>query len=180
MRIPLVVPGAERKERPSSLPSTTPWRGDLGSSMTRTPGWVCIDIDPTVRPHVVADFNRLPLPLKSGSISEVNSSQVAEHLHVHLIEFLQDIYRVLSPNGSLKMTVPNMFSIKNRLLFLFGRIADGAEWNPHHVKLISARYLFQLLRHIGFDPRFDYRRWPGLPYRHLVSGSLCVDARKRP
>ncbi len=139
-----------------------------------------MDIDRSVRPHLVADFNRLPLPLKSGSISEVNAAQVAEHLHVHLIQFLQEIYRVLTPNGILKITVPNMFSLKNRFLFLAGRIADGTEWNPHHVKLIPARYLIQLLRHIGFDPHWDYRRFPSLPFRDLVSGSLCIAARKRP
>jgi predicted SAM-dependent methyltransferase len=154
-------------------------RLNLGCGPVRKDGFVNIDINPQVNPDLVLDLNRLPYPFEPDSVDYIYGAQLVEHLHVHCIDFFQECYRILKADGTLEMHLPNMFSLKARLLYLCGRIEGSPCWNPYHFKLVHPRYLLKLLRHLGFEARLHHRGCPTFPFDYLFSDSLWIKARKR-
>jgi predicted SAM-dependent methyltransferase len=161
------------------VPAADSLKINLGTGPDHRAGWVNLDIDEAHGPDVVWDLNRRPYPFEDGSAHHIYAGQVLEHLSIHTVEFLQETYRVLDSDGILEIVLPNMFSARNRLRYLAGRIEGSPEWNPHHLKLVHPRYLLHLARHVGFDAELRFNRLPHLPLRYLLSGSLWVVARKR-
>lgn len=154
-------------------------RINLGSGPDRRPGWVNVDVDDVHRPDVTWDLNRTPYPFEDGSAEHIYAAQLLEHLTLHCIDFFQETYRVLGADGVLEIVLPNMFSLRNRLLYLAGRIETSPEWNPYHMKIVHPHYLLRLARHIGYDAQLRFRRAPSMPRRDLLSGSIWMQARKR-
>lgn len=152
---------------------------NLGCGAKKKEGFINIDINHSLNPNIVLDLNSSPYPFKNNSISHIYAAQVAEHLEIHLIDFLKEAYRILRPEGILEIIFPNMFSLKNRIRYLFGVINTSPEWNPHHIKLIHGSYILSLLRHIGFEPKIFHKNLPHLPFDSLFTESISIRARKR-
>lgn len=153
---------------------------NLGSGLSKKEGFINIDINPRVEPDLVLDLNVLPYPFESDSVDFIYASQFIEHLTVNSINFFQECYRILKPNGILEFHLPNMFSLKVRFMYLFGWVMMAQEWSPHHIKLIHPKYLMNVLRHVGFEAKFHHMMGPSFPYDYLFYQSLWVKARKRP
>ena len=153
---------------------------NLGCGMKKREGFINIDINPSFNPDIVLDLNKPFYPFKNDSIGYIYTTQVIEHLEIHLIDFLKEMYRILKPgDGSVEIIFPNMFSLKNRIRYLFGTIAGSPEWNPYHLKLVHPKYLMLLLRHMGFEPRIFHRSFPHFPFDYLFTASISIRARKR-
>ncbi len=83
---------------------------NLGSSNPsgryRHKGWVCVDLYPQGRPHVIGDG--FQLPFKDGAFDEVVSIHVLEHLARHQWPLmLSEMYRTLEPGGLCYVEVPD-------------------------------------------------------------------------
>jgi len=52
------------------------------------------------------DLNNTPLPFESNSFDEVVANNVIEHV-AHFYPLLDDIYRIIKPNGVFKILVPH-------------------------------------------------------------------------
>ena len=83
------------------------------------------------------------LPLATGSVDVVVSSQVIEHLW-SLGDFLRDCHRVLRPGGTLVLTTPN------RPVFSPGLARGEKPLNPFHVEEFDADQVRQLMWESGF------------------------------
>ncbi|WP_293866142.1 class I SAM-dependent methyltransferase [uncultured Alsobacter sp.] len=78
----------------------------------RAAGWheLRVDIDPRVRPHIVASSVDLGF-LRDGSCDAVWSSHNLEHLFEHEVRTaLAEMVRVLKPDGFALITVPDIVS----------------------------------------------------------------------
>jgi SAM-dependent methyltransferase len=78
-----------------------------------TPAWteVRLDIDPAVRPDVLASMTDMP-QVASGSADAVFSSHNIEHLYAHEVPVaLAEFRRVLKPDGFLVVTCPDVQSV---------------------------------------------------------------------
>lgn len=83
---------------------------NLGCGKTRIPGSVGVDrvkIDDYV--DVVHDLDELPYPFEDNSVDEIHFYHVLEHLQ-HPIAKMEELYRILKPNGLLYMRVPHYSS----------------------------------------------------------------------
>jgi SAM-dependent methyltransferase len=97
------------------------------------------------------------LPFDPNSFDKVLSFEVFEHLFDPETA-LQEIRRVLRPEGHLIGSVPNSVYLANRLLMVLGRFSPGgspatslkAPWKDPHIRFFSKRTLLLLLRQIGF------------------------------
>lgn len=61
------------------------------------------------------------LPFPNESVDIVVMCEVLEHLNFNPLPLLKEMNRILSPNGLLYMSLPNLSQIKNRIAILFGR-----------------------------------------------------------
>ena len=75
------------------------------------------------------------LPIKDDSFDVVVAGEVIEHLFEDL-DFVNECYRVLKKEGILIVTTPNLTSLKNRILMLFGFHPRYAI-EDHHYKVYT-------------------------------------------
>jgi SAM-dependent methyltransferase len=181
--------------------------GDYSFDYLKQPGssWLKADNSPPC--DVVCDFNAsdATLPFPSAQFDLVICTEVIEHL-LWPQQLLGEIARVLLPQGSLLISVPNIASLSYRAAWLLGhlpscaasanlppeldsttyRLADGRLVGGHVIDFNRGR-LLRLLGHCGFvaeNCRGSGIIWHRqiLPYwmvpSALASNLICI-ARKK-
>jgi len=117
---------------------------------------------------VDADLNQ-KLPFDDNSFDLVFAGELIEHV-LSPDELLQEVQRVLKPNGLFVLTTPNLAAWHNRLLLLFGLMPYGPEVstknaqiglgplvrikNPEpagHIRVFTLRALKDMLTMYGFS-----------------------------
>lgn len=93
---------------------------NLGCANNHEPGFINVDKNPDVKPQVLADLERPPLPFEDNSVDTVMGSHIFEHIR-NFIPLVEDIHRILKPGGFLISFTP------------YGSSDDNWE-NPHHVR----------------------------------------------
>ena len=96
-------------------------------------------------------------PFKDNSFDTVFGGEIIEHIF-DTDSLLQEIRRILKPNGSLVLTTPNIASLTRRLkLFLginplidIGLISPKGEKSAGHIRYFTKNSLNQLLKRNGF------------------------------
>lgn len=98
---------------------------NLGCGNKKRPEEIGVDIIPGPSVDVVADLNKYPLPFEDNSVDVIRSSHCFEHLD-NLVALMEDIHRILKPNGLLEFSVPHVSNIEffrdptHRRPFTFG------------------------------------------------------------
>ncbi|MEO5372742.1 MAG: methyltransferase domain-containing protein [Alphaproteobacteria bacterium] len=83
---------------------------DTINGMFREPGWreIRLDIDPALKPDVVASMTDMPM-IADGSMDAVHSSNSVEHLYPHEVtRAFAEFLRVLKPEGMALIQVPDL------------------------------------------------------------------------
>lgn len=120
---------------------------NIGSGLTRIDGFTNVDFSPCVDDKgnqytdIVCNIEKEKLPFKDNSIDEIACFEVLEHLS-DLIFTMNEMWRVLKPEGTLKGKVPGTWS---------GAIAD-----PTHKRIFvpeSFDYFTGVNRHHPFRPK---------------------------
>lgn len=86
---------------------------NLGCGNDIKAGWTNLDIAALEGVDVVHDLSVLPLPFKSNTFSEVLCQDILEHLHY--IDLLKEIHRVMQPGAKLHIRVPHFTSRNNHI-----------------------------------------------------------------
>lgn len=102
-----------------------PFRLNLGSGNRPLAGFVNVDSRPLSTVDVVADVRSLPFP--DGSAIEVEASSLLEHFR-DPYEVLDEIHRVLAPDGVLRVRVPSPWSQAGMLDPDHVFLADLKQW----------------------------------------------------
>lgn len=118
------------------------------------PNLVRLDISSKVNPDVVWDLDKFPYPFDESSFSEIECFDVIEHLQ-DIPKTLEEFYRILQPNGLLKITTPH-FSCANSYIdpthkwhlsyFSFDYFCEG-----HKLSYYSTAKFQVKSRHIQFQ-----------------------------
>lgn len=118
----------------------------------------------------VHDLSSGPLPFDDATFEAVFAGEIIEHL-VDTGTFLREIRRVLSDDGVLVLTTPNLASFENRLRLLLGRYPMWVEYDlgdQGHVRSYTAPTLRRHLRDEAFAVERMTGNWvPVLPQRLL-------------
>lgn len=95
------------KRKPKEVPQpAAPLMLDLGCGKNPRAGFIGVDSRPFGQ-QIVADL-RKPWPWADGSVTEVNCSHFVEHLNgPERIHFVNELYRVLVPEGKASIVVPH-------------------------------------------------------------------------
>ncbi|MHA1686271.1 MAG: hypothetical protein ACTSYD_07640 [Candidatus Heimdallarchaeaceae archaeon] len=131
---------------------------NLGSGMFYKPGYVNIDDNPE---QAVADEWKdiLRLDYENDSVDEIEASHILEHFDINYTPYiLANLFRMLKPNGSLYLEVPNLRkavkslrfkswqSKLNAIKFLYGIDLPG----NFHKSGFTFHILARFLRETGF------------------------------
>lgn len=79
-------------------------------------GWTDVDINPKWNPDVVADWTDLPM-FEDGSADIIVAHHTIEHVGCgEARPFFKEAHRILQPNGSLIITIPDLRALARRWL----------------------------------------------------------------
>jgi len=130
--------------------------------------WVKVDIAPPC--DVICDFNSddLILPFNEKTFDLIICTEVLEHI-LWPQQLLKEVSRVLSTDGKMLLSVPNISSLSYRVAWLFGHIPSCAATGNLPLELGSTAYqktndqvigghvvdynlkrVISLLKHMGF------------------------------
>jgi SAM-dependent methyltransferase len=105
------------------------------------------------------DLERDRLPFPDNSIDMIVANQVLEHCK-EVWWILHECTRVLRTGGHLAIGVPNLASLHNRILLLFGRQPTPIQNNSAHVRGYT-RSDFLKLVNSGFPGGYQLKNWGG-------------------
>ncbi len=129
------------------------------------------EVDPDVR-FIQHDCNEDFDFAQDGAFDVVFAGEVIEHIYDDE-RFLRQIHRILSPNGVLALTTPNLFFLFNRIIFPFGKMPAFA-YAPYHYHIYSRRTLTELVARCGFDvKRVTSSHILVCSRGHRVLGTIC-------
>jgi hypothetical protein len=103
------------------MPTATLIRLDLGCGSRKAEGFVGMDAIATEATDVVHDLLDVPWPFAEGSVAECRAFHVVEHLPQAclgcqrkdgLVAFMEEVYRILEPGGTITITGPYYRSIR--------------------------------------------------------------------
>ena len=143
---------------------------NLGSGYTRKDEFISVDIDATCEPDIVDDIRTLS-KIKSNSVKEIFTAHTLEHIYPKdLFRTLRCFYRVLKPNGFLKIIVPDVedacqqwiaktITGKQFELIVLGSDPTATKYQTHHNIFYSSkleRYLHvtgfvRIFTHLNYD-----------------------------
>jgi len=105
---------------------------------------------------VCADLNaNTPLPYRSEIFDAISCLEVIEHI-IDPLHLLKDIHRVLSPQGQLILSTPNIRYFRNigKLIFKgeFPHTTDDSFiWGGGHIHYFTRKDLGSLIKNAGFN-----------------------------
>ena len=125
----------------------------LGAGGAGLPGFVNIDINPMRRPDVWLDIRR-GLPFPESSAIFVYTSHTLEHLHLdRVMQILRECHRVLCPQGTLRIVVPNLGKAIAGYNLGDGKWFD--DW-PRNFKSPGGRFVNYIFCEAQHKCAFDY------------------------
>jgi 2-polyprenyl-3-methyl-5-hydroxy-6-metoxy-1,4-benzoquinol methylase len=91
------------------------------------------------------------IPFEDGKADIVSALEVIEHI-IDTDDFLEEVRRVLSPDGLMVLSTPNINMLRNRWRVPFGRYPHGPEWRTviHHVRMYNVEKMREHLTQHGF------------------------------
>lgn len=142
-------------------------RINIGGQQTRDrfpPGWICVDILPAADVH--CDISTDTLPFQTSTVHAIYCSHVLEHIWPWRLDFtISEFYRVLIPQGRIRIVVPDMdiaideylrnrsepHSLSNCMKWWFDPSLDGqGKLYLNHVNGFNKPDMIELLSRHGF------------------------------
>jgi predicted SAM-dependent methyltransferase len=83
--------------------------------------WIGVDISKNSCVDIVHDLNKYPWPFEDNSVDEIHCSHYVEHIphdiesedkRDGLIQFMDEVYRILKPGGKMTIIAPYYTSIR--------------------------------------------------------------------
>lgn len=106
---------------------------------------------------VIKDFCEDKLPFENNLFNMIVCKDVLEHL-INPEYLIKEIYRVCKPNGYILVHVPNHFTLKGRIKFLFDNNIDPYNWFPNakrwnhpHIRFFTYESFSELLVENNFS-----------------------------
>ncbi len=146
-----------------SIPKTNGIFLHLGCGPIDYPGFINFDRYPYPHVHFLKDVQNLKT-FKNNSVDLIYISHCLEHFsYLKLPGILKEYYRVLKPNGILRISVPNfkdivaIYNTEKSLTAIVPPLMGGQEYQYNfHYSVFDEMYLGTLLKEIGFS---SVSRW---------------------
>lgn len=146
----LVGPWVTRAYLEKWLQSSGPKILNLGGGNVLFDRWLTADVTP--RADVYMDVTR-PLPLPDESVDVVYSEEVIEHISREQGDsMLRECFRVLKPDGWLRLTTPSLDYFARRALAVPEHVAEinSIFYGHNHRHIYSEAELCAAIKAVGF------------------------------
>jgi predicted SAM-dependent methyltransferase len=141
---------------------------NLGCGRRFAPGWTNVDFTATGEGVIAHDLTE-GIPFPEGSFDGVYHSHVVEHLPKScVLPFLQECYRVLRPQGVLRIAVPDLEQLARTYLLALEQVASGnQEWQANYEWILLEMY-DQTVRHFSGGEMRSYLAQDSIPNLEFV------------
>lgn len=126
------------------------------------------------------DIEKEPLPFKNDTINLIIFNETFEHLRINPMYTLKELQRILSPQGRMILTTPNLYSLKNIIYFNLGKSFNDAyeEFNKldsvghmGHIREYTFHEMKKFLESAGFKiESHSYEIYQ--PSRKMIVGKM--------
>jgi SAM-dependent methyltransferase len=152
----VVARAKKRKVAKQAKAPPAPIKLDLGCGPNKRPGFVGVDAISFDGVDVVTDLRHAPWPWADASVSEAHASHFVEHLTaIERITFVNELYRVLVPGGTVAIVTPHWASCR-------------AYGDPTHQWPPVSEFWFPYL-----DRAWRAANAPHTDAAHMVGGFAC-------
>ncbi|APB34598.1 type 11 methyltransferase [Gloeomargarita lithophora Alchichica-D10] len=141
-----------------------------GSRYVSSDDWLNTDF--TVHtPGIFAIDLRKKLPFQENTFDLIYHSHVLEHLtRIDAENFLGECYRILKPNGILRIVVPDLENIVREYMQILDEIRAGMGTAPGKYDWIMLELYDQVARQTPGGMMLKYLQQPEIPGYHYVLG----------
>ncbi len=124
------------------------------------------------------DLNKVPFPIEKNSIDEIYFIGCLEHLTIPPEVIFIELHRILKLSGILRISLPNLLCLKDRIIYLFGILPSNIL--KYHRQYPSYSYVYWSLRNAGFQLKDRWNLHIFLPtfIRNLLFHSIDLIAKK--
>ena len=113
---------------------------DIGCGNYKTIGSIGMDKIKLEGVDVVHDITKIPYPFKDSEFDEIHCYHIIEHI-ADVIKFMEELYRIIKPEGVLYIRVPHASCIKS------------AWTDPTHIRPFTVRSFYD---YFGEKSKFGY------------------------
>src|SRR5665213_279075 len=134
---------------------------NIGGGLQKIEGYLNIDIDPDMKPDIIHDITKPPIPVEENSAKQILFIHVIEHIDKwHHFNILMDLQRILHPQGVIYIAFPEFEKVAmnwitnhkgNRTYWeaaIFGR---GGNTYDRHVAAMSSIEVQEMMLEVGFS-----------------------------
>lgn len=147
-------------------------RLNLGCGQRYHPDWVNVDFS-SCPPHVQGADLRRGIPFSDSCFGVVYHSHVLEHFEREQAQyFLEECFRVLAPNGLLRVAVPDLEGIVRTYLDRLEKAADGDRGAEADYDWIMLEMYDQTVRTRSGGQMKDYLSQPRIPNPEFVGARM--------
>jgi predicted SAM-dependent methyltransferase len=150
---------------------------NLGCGHRFHPAWTNVDFISTAEGVMAADLTK-GIPFPDASFDVVYHSHLLEHFPKSKAEpFLRDCYRILRPNGILRVAVPDLEQIAKAYLIALENAATGSkEWADNYDWILLEMY-DQAVRNYPGGEMAEYLSRDRIPNEEFVFKRCGIEAK---
>jgi predicted SAM-dependent methyltransferase len=151
---------------------------NLGCGSRFHPSWTNVNFTPSGKDVIAHDLNQ-GIPFADNSFDVVYHSHVLEHFPKNqAVNFLKECYRVLRPEGILRVVVPDLEQIVKAYLCALEKARIGEqEWKANYDWIMLEMY-DQVVRNTSGGEMFKYLSNPQLSNVDFVIQRCGVEVKK--
>ena len=150
---------------------------NLGCGRRFHPAWTNLNFastDPSVIPHDLTQG----IPFPDASFDVVYHSHLLEHFpKVEAPQFLQECYRVLRPQGIIRIAVPDLEQIIRSYLYALEQALAGSPEAADNYHWLLLELFDQMVRNQAGGAMAAYLRQPHIPNQAFILKRLGTEAK---
>jgi len=136
---------------------------NLGCGKDYRKGWINVDIDKSLRPDVVCDFNHFPYPFEDNYADYILMDGVLEHLD-RPEKVIEELWRISKPDAIIRIIVPyyksfRAYAITHRWLFTEKSFGVFDPNSPYHFQVKAKLKPIKIKKICSGKRRFIPFKW---------------------
>lgn len=145
---------------------------NLGCGKVFHPDWINLDLTSEIEGVISYDI-RQKLPFSDNSFDACYSSHVLEHLKIsETANFLEECWRILKPNGVLRIVVPDLEIIAKTYINLLQELKSGKGEQEANYDWIMLELYDQVTRYHPGGQMKTYLTHPNLSNKDFILSEL--------